>query len=203
MSNELIVAIITAVTTSVVGPVVVHYVQSMVERRKKDTLLDAIEANQMINDKLDQIRKEVHSDRIWLIQFHNGAHFYPTGKSIQKFSMVYEITSSGTIPCQTQFQNIPVSLFSKSIHTLYKGAIISIPDTTVSEKQFEGFTSVIHGANVKSTYMIPLYNIKNEFIGIVGVDYVSKKRELKEKELTNIDLELSTIGGVLNNYLKL
>jgi hypothetical protein len=51
--------------------------------------------------------------------------------------------------------------------------------------------------------MFPLYNIKNEFIGIVGVDYVSKKRELKEKELTNIDLELSTIGGVLNNYLKL
>jgi hypothetical protein len=203
MNTELIVAIITAVTTSVVGPVVVHYVQSMVDRKKKDTLLDAIESNQMINDKLDQIKKEIHSDRVWLIQFHNGAHFYPTGKSIQKFSMVYEIVSSGIVPCQTQFQNIPVSLFSKSIHTLYKGATISIPDTTVSEKQFEGFTSVIHGANVKSTYMFPLYNIKNEFIGIVGIDYVSKKRDLKEKELNDIDLELSTIGGVLNNYLKL
>jgi hypothetical protein len=203
MNTELIVAIITAVTTSVVGPVVVHYVQSMVDRRKKDTLLDSIEANQMINDKLDQIKKEIHSDRIWLIQFHNGAHFYPTGKSIQKFSMVYEIVSSGVVPCQNQFQNIPVSLFSKSIHTLYKGNTIAIPDTTISEKQFEGLTSVIYGANVKSTYMYPLYNIKNEFIGIVGVDYVSKKRELKEKELTDIDLELSTIGGVLNNYLKL
>jgi len=202
MNTELIVAIITAVTTSVVGPVVVHYVQSMVDRRKKDTLLDAIEANQMINDKLGQIKKEIHSDRIWLIQFHNGAHFYPTGKSIQKFSMVYEIVSSGVIPCQTQFQNIPVSLFSKSIHTLYKGSTITIPDTTVSEKQFEGFTSVIHGANVKSTYMYPLYNIKSEFIGIVGLDFVNKKRELKEKEITDIDLELSTIGGVLNNYLK-
>lgn len=203
MNTELIVAIITAVTTSVVGPVVVHYVQSIVERKNKDTLLDSIEANQMINDKLDQIKKEIHSDRIWLIQFHNGAHFYPTGKSIQKFSMVYEILSAGVIPCQNQFQNIPVSLFSKSIHTLYKGSTIAIPDTTILEKQFEGFTSVIHGASVKSTYMIPLYNIKNEFIGIVGVDYVSKKRELKEKELTDIDLELSTIGGVLNNYLKL
>jgi hypothetical protein len=203
MSTELIVAIITAVTTSVVGPVVVHYVQSVVDRKKKDTLLDAIESNQMINDKLDQIKKEIHSDRIWLIQFHNGAHFYPTGKSIQKFSMVYEIVSSGVIPCQTQFQNIPVSLFSKSIHTLYKGNTIAIPDTAIADKQFEGFTSVIHGASVKSTYMFPLYNIKSEFIGIVGVDYVSKKRELKEKELNDIDLELSTIGGVLNNYLKL
>ena len=203
MNTDLIVAIITAVTTSVVGPVVVHYVQSMVERKKKDSLIDAIETNHMINDKLDQIKKEIHSDRIWLIQFHNGAHFYPTGKSIQKFSMVYEIVSSGVVPCQTQFQNIPVSLFSKSIHALYKGSTISIPDTTIAEKQFEGFTSVIHGANVKSTYMIPLYNIKNEFIGIIGIDYVNKKRELKEKELTDIDIELSTIGGVLNNYLKL
>lgn len=203
MNTDLIVAIITAVTTSVVGPVVVHYVQSVVDRKKKDTLLDAIESNQMINDKLDEIKKEIHSDRIWLIQFHNGAHFYPTGKSIQKFSMVYEIVSSGVVPCQTQFQNIPVSLFSKSIHTLYKGSTISIADTAVSEKQYEGFTSVIHGASVKSTYMFPLYNIKSEFIGIVGIDYVGKKRELKEKELNDIDLELSTIGGVLNNYLKL
>jgi hypothetical protein len=202
MNTELIVAIITAVTTSILGPIAVHYVQLMVERKKKDSLLDSVEFDQTITDKLSEIRKDSNSDRVWLIQFHNGGHYYPTGKSIQKFSMVYEVVSYGVVPCQAQFQNIPASLFSKSIHTLYKGSIISIPDTTIAERQYEGFTSVIQSANVKSAYMFPLYTIKNEFIGIVGIDYVTKKRDLKEKELIDFDLDLSTIGGVLNNYLK-
>jgi hypothetical protein len=202
MNNELIVAIITAVTTSILGPIAVHYAKAATDRRKKDQLLDSLEVNQMINDKLEQIKKDHHSDRIWLIQFHNGGHFYPTGKSIQKFSIVYEIVNPNVVPCQSQFQNIPVSLFSKSMHSLYKGFTVSIPDTSVSDKQFEGFTSVVYGASVKSTYMVPLYNIKDEFIGIVGMDYVNKKKDLKDKELTDIELELSSIGGVLNNYLK-
>lgn len=202
MNTELIVAIITAVTTSILGPIAVHYAKAATDRKKKDQLLDSLEVNQMINDKLEQIKKDHHSDRVWLIQFHNGGHFYPTGKSIQKFSIVYELVNSDVVPCQSQFQNIPVSLFSKSMHALYKGFTVSVPDTSVSDKQFEGFTSVVYGASVKSTYMFPIYNIKNEFIGIVGIDYVHKKKDLKEKELNDIDLEISTIGGVLNNYLK-
>ena len=202
MNTELIVAIITAVTTSILGPIAVHYAKAATDKRKKDQLLDSLEVNQMINDKLEQIKKDHHSDRVWLIQFHNGGHFYPTGKSIQKFSIVYELVNADVVPCQSQFQNIPVSLFSKSMHALYKGFTVAIPDTSVADKQFEGFTSVVYGANVKSTYMFPIYNIKDEFIGIVGMDYVGKKKDLKEKELTEIDLEISTIGGVLNNYLK-
>jgi hypothetical protein len=202
MSNELIVAIITAVTTSILGPIAVHYAKVATERKKKDQLIDSLEVNQMINDKLEHIKKDHNSDRVWLIQFHNGGHFYPTGKSIQKFSIVYELVNSDIVPCQTYFQNIPVSLFSKSMHALYKGITVAIPDTSLHDKQFEGFTSVVYGASVKSTYMFPLYNIKDEFIGIVGIDYVNRKRDLKEKELNDIDLEISTIGGVLNNYLK-
>jgi hypoxanthine-guanine phosphoribosyltransferase len=201
MSNELIVAIITAVTTSILGPIAVHYAKAATDKRKKDQLLDSLEINQMINDKLEQIKKDQGSDRIWLIQFHNGGNFYPTGKSIQKFSIVYELVNSDIVACQSQFQSIPVSLFSKSMHALHKGFTVSVPDTSIADKQFEGFTSVVYGASVKSTYMFPLFNIKDEFIGIVGLDYVHKKKDLKEKEITDIDLEISTIGGVLNNYL--
>jgi hypothetical protein len=201
MNGELIIAIVTAVTTSVVGPIVVHYVQQWTEKKKKDPLAESIEVNQMITSKLEQVKVDNKCDRVWMIQFHNGGHFYPTGKSIQKFSIVYEISTTNIVQCQGQFQNIPVSLFSKSINALHKGSTISIPDTSIADKQFEGFTSVVPTANVKSTYVFPLYNIKNEFIAIVGIDYTEKKKELNEKQLVDIDLELSTIGGVLHNYL--
>lgn len=203
MSNELMVAIITAVTTSIIGPIAVHYVKLWTSSKKKDPLTESIAVNETVNIKLESIKELSNADRVWLAQFHNGGNFYPTGKSIQKFSLVYELISTGTIPCQHQFQNIPVSLFSKSINTLHKGKVISIPDTSIENKQFEGFTSVIPGANVKSTYLFPLYTIKDEFVGIVGIDYSNRKKELTDKQLIDLELEMSAIGGVLNNYLKI
>lgn len=201
MSNELIVAIITAVTTSIIGPIAVHYVKILTAPNKKDLLSESIEVNQTINLKLENIKTQSQSDRVWLVQFHNGGNFYPTGKSIQKFSVVYELLSPDVMPCQHQFQNIPVSLFSKSINTLHKGKVIPIPDASIDNKQFEGFTSVIPGASVKSTYLFPLYTIKDEFVGIVGIDYCHRKKDLSDKQLVDLELELSAIGGVLNNYL--
>jgi hypothetical protein len=201
MSGEVIVALVTAVTTSVIGPIAVHYVTALIAPKKKDTLSEAIEINTIITEKLETVRTEVTADRIWLLQFHNGGHFYPTGKSIQKFSMVYELSCNDTIPCQTQFQNIPVSLFSKQINNLHKGQIGIVPDTDIEDMQYHGITSVIGSLGIKSTYVFPIYNIKNEFVGIVGVDYDKEKKELDIIEINHVALEISTIGGVLNNYL--
>jgi hypothetical protein len=201
MSGEVIVALITAVTTSVVGPIAVHYITAMISPKKKDALSEAIEVNTIITEKLETVRLEASADRIWLLQFHNGGHFYPTGKSIQKFSMVYELSCTDSIPCQTQFQNIPVSLFSKQINNLHKGHIAVVPDTEIDEMQYHGITSVISSLGIKSTYVFPIYNIKNDFVGIVGVDYDKEKRNLDSVEINDLALEISTIGGVLNNYL--
>jgi hypothetical protein len=201
MDTAILVAGITAVTTSLLGPLTVHYVTKMMAPKKPDTLSDALEVNRIITDKLDQVKTLVEADRIWLLQFHNGGNFYPTGKSIQKFSMVYELLNNDVVPCQSQFQNIPVSLFSKQINALHKGEIISVKDATVGNSHYDGFTSVISGSGVKSTYVFPIYNIKGDFVGIVGLDYHDVKTDIVTVKLTDIELEVSTIGGVLGNFL--
>ena len=201
MSPQLFIGLASALLTSIVGPIAVHYVKILTEKSKEDSLSESLEVNNLIVEKLENIRNCVGSDRIWLLQFHNGGHFYPTGKSIQKFSMVYEVLSDDIVPCQAQFQNIPVSLFNKGINSLHKGSIISIPDALIHNKQFEGFTSVISGASVKSTYIFPVYNIKDDFIGIIGVDFVKSSKDLKGTQLTDLELEISTVGGVLHGYL--
>jgi hypothetical protein len=203
MSSELVVALVTAVLSSIIGPIAVYYVQQLTEKKKKDLLGESMETNELIIGKMESIREDYKSDRVWLLQFHNGGHFYPTGKSIQKFSMVYEVMGNSVVPCQHQFQNIPVSLFSKGINLLHKGNVICIPDTTQGDKQYEGITSVVPGASVKSTYLFPLFNIKNEFIGVVGMDFTEQQIDLDVSQLTDIEVESSTIGGVLHNYLTL
>ncbi len=65
---------------------------------------------------------------VWVTQFHNGGNFYPTGKSMAKFSIMYETVNSGVSSVQTNFHNIPVNLFSKSINELLNNDIIEIPD---------------------------------------------------------------------------
>jgi hypothetical protein len=204
MNTEVVVALITAGITSILGPIAVHYAKEIANKnkKKKDPLSESIKVNQMITERLEHIREEFHVDRIWLLQFHNGGHFYPTGKSIQKFSMVYELLKPSVVPCQNQFQNIPVSLFSRAINHLLEGSCIRIEDTDKDDSQFEGFTSVIMGAGVRSTYMFPLFNLKGEFVGIVGIDFVEQLTILEEDKLKNIGLTVSTIGGVLNNYLE-
>ncbi len=202
MNLDVVIALSSVVLSSIIGPIVVEYAKNIVQKKKKsDTIFEeSIKANQLITEKLEAIRESINADRVWLIQFHNGGHFYPTGKSIQKFSMVYELLKNDVFPCQYQFQNIPVSLFSKSIIPLSNGNAIKIEDVDVSKNQ--AFTSVVSGASVKSTYVFPIFNIKNEFVAIVGVDYVKNKVLLSEENITDIEIEMSVIGGVLMNYLK-
>lgn len=202
MNTELVIGVVSAACTSIIGPVVVHYVKGWAENNKKknDPLAEAISVNSLIIDKLTDMKEKVSSDRIWMIQFHNGGHFYPTGKSIQKFSMVYEVVSSDTTSCQHQFQNIPVSLFSKTINKLYKGDSIKIEDTKSTEYNY-GFTTQISEMNVKSAYIYPVTTITDQFVGIIGIDYIHRKKELGIESLADFEIEVATIGGVLANYL--
>jgi len=202
MNTELVIGVVSAACTSIIGPVVVHYVKIWAEnnKKKKDPLAEAITINSLIIDKLTKMKEELSTDRIWMIQFHNGGHFYPTGKSIQKFSMVYEVVSSSITSCQHQFQNIPVSLFSKTINRLHKGDSVNVEDTKVNAYNY-GFTTQIPEMCVKSSYMYPVSTINGQFVGIIGIDYVNRKKELRETELSNFEIEVATIGGVLANYL--
>ena len=67
--------------------------------KKRDKIKETIVDSTLITEKnkvTEEIREEFKSDRVWISQFHNGGNFYPnTGKSIQKFSIFYEVTKAG------------------------------------------------------------------------------------------------------------
>ncbi len=112
---ELLAPIVIAIITSVVGPAIVEWVKKRRENKPKDPLGDAIQHNSVIEHQLDLIFKELECDQVYIAQFHNGGHFYPTGKSIQKFSVFYEVLTPGTPSLKTTFQN---SVTSTRTHNL-------------------------------------------------------------------------------------
>ena len=100
--------------SGVVVPILVVVINKKLEAKKlisTDKLIQELQTSIIIDNKLDTLKDEFKVDRIWITQFHNGGHYYPTGKSIQKFSIFYEVVEPGVDSIKMMFQNIPVSLF--------------------------------------------------------------------------------------------
>jgi hypothetical protein len=84
----MLTTILVALITAVIGPLLMTWFKNKLEKSPKiSSVKEAIDLNELVDHQLDMMMDEIGCDRIWIGQFHNGGHFYPTGKSIQKFSL--------------------------------------------------------------------------------------------------------------------
>jgi hypothetical protein len=193
-----------AFTTGVLGPVSVILVKNYLDKKKKkpDMVVDALRVSELVTHKIEEIREGVNADRVWLTQFHNGGHFYPTGKSITKFSIMYETVNTGVSSVQTNYQNIPVHLFSKSLNQLVIADLIEIPDFSDVTVATYGLRYAAEESGCKSSYLFAVKSIDNKFIGVLGIDYTKDKTQLDDDVINNIMVHASSLGGVLINHLE-
>jgi len=194
--------VIIAFITGVLGPVLLLIIKNAIDKKttvKPDMIIDALETSKLIDFKLDKIRDDFNCDRVWIAQFHNGGHFYPTGKSIAKFSFMYETVSTSVNSIQLSFQNIPVYLFSKSINQLLENNFISIGDYTDVTTPTYGLKYAAEEYGCKSGYLFAIKTIDNKFIGFMGIDYTKRKKQLSSQDINDLEVHSSSLGGVLIN----
>jgi hypothetical protein len=199
MSTEVIVAFITGV----LGPVILLYAKNKFEKNKEkpDMVKEALQVSELISSKIDHIREEFRPDRVWVAQFHNGGHFYPTGKSMAKFSIIYETVNQGVSSIQNNFQNIPVNLFSKSINQLLENCVIEISDFKDDTIATYGLKYIAEESGCKSGYLFAVNTIDDKFIGILGMDYTKRKTKLDMESINHLQVHATAIGGVLMGHL--
>ncbi len=142
--------IIVAFITGVLGPILVIYIKERLEKKKQkpDMVMDTLRVSELVNTKIEHIKDEFDADRVWVTQFHNGGNFYPTGKSMAKFSIIYETVNSNVSSVQSNFHNIPVNLFSKSINQLLLNDVIEIPDYKDEKIATYGFDNKLNSSCV-------------------------------------------------------
>jgi hypothetical protein len=193
-----------AFTTGVLGPVSVILVKNYLDKKKKkpDMVVDALRVSELVTHKIEEIKEGVNADRVWVTQFHNGGHFYPTGKSITKFSIMYETVNTGVLSVQSNYQNIPVHLFSKSLNQLVIADLIKIPDFSDVTIATYGLRYAAEESGCKSSYLFAIKSIDNKFIGVLGIDYTKDKTQLDDDVINNIMVHASSLGGVLINHLE-
>ena len=195
--------IVVAFITGVLGPIMVLALKNFYDKHKvkTDMITEALETSERVIHKLDHIKEEFEADRVWVSQFHNGGHFYPTGKSIAKFSIVYETVEAGTLSAQTSMQSIPVSLFSRPINELLENNTISIPDYKDEKIATYGLKYLADELGTKSTYMFAIKTIDDKFIGIFSIEFTKKKTKLDIETVNLLSNHATAIGGVINNHL--
>lgn len=195
--------VLVAFISGVIGPILVMIVKQHIEKssKKPDMIKDVLAVSEKISNKLDDIKEEFKADRVWLAQFHNGGHFYPTGKSIAKFSMVYETVDLNAKSIQSNFQNIPVSLFSKSINQLLEHDIIEVSDFKDETIATYGLKYIAEESGTKSAYLFAIKTFEGKFIGCIAIDYTKKKVKLSQEDIYHLQNKATAIGGVLITHL--
>jgi len=194
------IEIIAAIIIAVVGPMLLALVKKHWEvQNKKGYIIDSLEASMKIDEILISIKNNTKADRVWVTQFHNGGSFYPTGKSIAKFSVTYEEALPGSTILKDNFVNIPVTLFSKSLSFLYREGEILLPN--YAETLGYGLHTFFDAYKTKSSYMFALKSIQGDFIGTLGVEYCNNIKNLSKDELDVLREQKVSLGTIIGEYL--
>jgi hypothetical protein len=199
----MLTTIVVALITAVLGPIAVEWARRKFNQKEKpdDVLQEAIIYNDLVNNQLESIINVLGCSRIWVSQFHNGGHFYPTGKSIQKFSIFYEKISPSSIyskSIQPTFTNIPVSLFPRPLAKLKTDGELKIVNFEKDDDL--GLSIFAQEYKVKSLYMITLTDLDDNFIGVLHVSY-NHEHELTQDEWIFLRQKVGVIGSLLTEYL--
>lgn len=199
--TELEIVLIATTLSAVIGPIVVtryrYYLEN--KKKKKNPVGNSLKHTVLIDDQIADLRTELDACRVWVCQFHNGGNFYPTGASIQKFSIFYETVKQGAVGIKHVFQNIPVSLFAKPISHVYEEGELLIPNYKQHEDY--GLKLIAEGTNARSSYVFALNSIDGEFLGTMGVEYCSRARKLNDEQLNECRTTAITVGTLLSTYL--
>ena len=192
-----------AFVTGVLGPLSVIWLKTFLDKRKKkpDMVMDTLRVSELVTTRIEHIKEEFKADRVWITQFHNGGNFYPTGKSMAKFSVMYETVDIGVNSIQTNFHNIPVNLFSKSINQLLVNDVIEIPDFKDESVATYGLKYIAEDTGCRSEYLFSIKTIDGRFIGTLGLDYTKRKTKLDVESINHLQVLASSLGGVLMTHL--
>lgn len=195
-----VTTIMVALITAIIGPIIVNWTRLKMEKKDNKTpMREALDASSIIDTQLENILNELECDRVWIAQFHNGGHFYPTGKSIQKFSIFYEKSTPNLPPLLHTFQNIPVSLFPRVLSKVYQDQEISVEDVSTAEDTY-GLEYMTTQFGTKSMCAVGLYSLDNHLIGVLNISY-KESHKITRDEWILIRQKAGAIGTLLSEYL--
>ena len=198
---EIFGSVLVALITALLGPIALIWIKKKLSK-PKDELKIELNENEKINAEMEEMLDYLECDRVWVTQIHNGGHFLHSNKSMQKFSVVYEVDAPGVSPVSKVFTNIPISLYSKFFIEIMEVKFIGIwnyDDPTVATY---GLKTGAEATGAKASYISGLYDFgTGKLMGCIGIDFMEPKH-IDEDKADYFRVKSERLAGYLSNYNK-
>lgn len=195
MSLTLIETLITSITSIIVALISAGLVKAFLDKRKESSsrkkLVQQIEKDQIVYYTIREIRRKYNSDRIFVMQFHNGGNFY-TESPMQKVSITYERCSDGLERISEKYQNVLISHMCWYVNKVINKNMFYYNTDEIEDVPTR---ALIRNFGSQSHLAVPIYDKLNHLVGIVGMDWVFSEPPdefLKDNEFTpEMELEIA------------
>jgi len=144
---------------------------------------------------LQYTMEEMCADRAYVLEFHNGGHYY-SGRGQQKFSCTHEIAEEGITKECGKSQEHRVSNYHNYVNELIENKEFKY--ININDMSDSSFLSLLNRSGVESIFNVPIKTLNGKIIGILGVDYV--KTPVKQFSKNNDDL-IKRQSKIIAGYL--
>lgn len=171
--TDVFTTLITAVSSVIVALITAGYFKkwqdSNKEKKSRAQLMAQLQKDELIHFTLREIRRKYNSDRVYVLQFHNGGSFY-TNTPMQKASVTYERNSDGLEKISDKFQNILVSNYTwlltetisgRMFYTDVDGDMSDLPTKSL----LKAYGNYAHA-------MVPIYDNQKNLVSTISLSWV-------------------------------
>lgn len=180
--------IITSVTSIVVALISTgvwkYFLDKKKENSSRNKLVVQIERDQIVYYTIREIRRKYNSDRIFIMQFHNGGNFY-TESPMQRGSITYERCSDGLERITDKYQGILVSHMCWYIKHVIENNMFYYMTDDIEDMPTR---ALIRNFGSQSHVSVPLYDKLNHLVGFIAMDWVFSEppqEYIENNEFTN------------------
>jgi predicted transcriptional regulator YheO len=192
--------ILIALISGVISPVIVqltkYYISILRLPPKKHEVGKALKYEDLITHKLEKIKQITNSDRVWILEFHNGNYTF-TGKGLQKFSVTYEVVNPGIAREGVTTQSIPTSLFSRFFKSINDFNIFKVENVNNVNESNSSLQSFFESRGTKSFYAVGIRNIENLIVGVLCIETITNSLTLSPEDISNIKSDANILAGYL------
>ena len=194
---EIFGSVLVALITALVGPIAILWVKKKLTKTKDEIEVE-IFSTEKVTTEIEEVLNKLEGDRVWITQFHNGGHFLHSNKSMQKFSVVYEVDGPGILPVSTIFTNIPISLYSRCFSELLNSRFIAISDYEDETIATYGLKPGAEATGAKATYIVGLFDFgTGKLMGSIGIDFLDPKK-LTDSQIEYFKIRSERVAGYLS-----
>jgi hypothetical protein len=198
---EIFGSVLVALITALLGPIALIWIKKKMSKPKDELKIELNEIEK-INSEMEDILEHLECDRVWVTQIHNGGHFLHSNKSMQKFSVVYEVDAAGVSPVSRVFYNIPISLYSRFFVEIMRVKFIGICDYDDPTVATYGLKNGAEATGAKSSYISGLFDFgTGKLMGCIGIDFMEPKH-IDDNKTEYFRVKSERLAGYLSNYNK-